>query len=199
MATAGTPLSDLEGRTGTSDGDLVQDILAQMNIPTGAQQTTSQRIPPPMPQQTYLPPQASSTQPLTMDGRIPTSHIIGNEHPTPADFAAAMAGMGGQRAAEASLMGSPVGSMPGVVQPVYQPPSKNMYSRVMGELKIPFLVSLLFFLFSLPPIRVLVAHYLPQLIKQTGDFTVPGLLAVSSLVGITFWVLNNVVAPLLSL
>ncbi len=106
MAQAGTLLSDLDGQSSGNDGDLVQKILADMSVP-------SQRgppPPPPMPQQT--PPQynqiPSTTAPMTMDSRIPTTHMIGNEHPTPADFAAAMHGMNMQQAGHA-----PIGMMPG--------------------------------------------------------------------------------------
>ena len=82
---------------------------------------------------------------------------------------------------------------------VYEAPQKNLSGRILDEVKIPFVVALLFFLFSMPPIRVLAAHYIPSLIKNTGEFTVVGLASVSSVVGLTFWVLYRVIAPLLSL
>ena len=132
-----------------------------------------------------------------MDSHIPTSHMIGNEHPSPADFAAAM------NANQASSMGlSAMSAMPGLsAMPTNQGqlPSKNLYGKILDELKIPFVVSILFFLFSLPPIRILVSHYMPSFIKQTGEFNTLGLFAVSLLVGLTFWVLHRVIAPLLSL
>ena len=201
MASAGTLLSDLESSGGGSpnDGDFVQKILQDMNIPTGGG-GGGRSIPPPLPAQAppMMPP---STQGLTMDSRIPSAHIIGNEHPTPADFAAAMVGATG-RLPQASMAGSPY--VPGVMpqqqqQELYEPPSKNWYGRIAEEIKIPFLVSLLFFVFSLSPIRVLVAHYVPALIKNTGDYQVTGLLAVSAAVGLTFWVLHRIIAPLLSI
>jgi hypothetical protein len=137
---------------------------------------------------------------MTMDSQIPSSHIIGNEHPTPADFAAAMVGMASGRPIESSLHGSaPIqaaGVMPGTG--AYDPPSKNMYGRVMDELKVPFVVALLFFIFSLPPIRVLITHYIPRFVKSTGEFTILGLAFISLLVAGTFWVLQRVIAPLLS-
>ncbi len=200
MASAGTLLSDLDGQSSSgNDGDLVQKILADMSV------SSTQRAPPPPPampaqQQIQYQQMPTTVSPLTMDSRIPTAHVIGNEHPTPADFAAAMAGMNNIRPHEQSLMGAPVGTMPGyTATQTYEPPAKNLYGRVLDELKVPFVVALLFFVFSLPPIRVLVAHYIPMFIKPTGDFTVVGLGIASLVVAVTFWFLQRVIAPLLSL
>lgn len=206
MAAAGTLLADLDQSSG-GDGDLVQKILSDMNIPTAQ----TQRAPPPLPAQTPIYHQGSSTSQMSMDSHVPTSHMIGNEHPSPADFAAAMGSsqaMGGM-----PMGGMPMGGMhgmpgmpgmPGMQMPMQMPmpgmePSKNLYGRVLEELKIPFIVAILFFVFSLPPIRVLVSHYIPSFIKQTGELQTTGLLAVSCAVGLTFWVLQRVIAPLLSL
>ena len=219
MAAAGTLLADLDGQSGGSDGDLVQKILSDMNIPTSGGQRVA---PPPLPAQTPMYQQQipSSTAHINMDSHIPTSHMIGNEHPSPADFAAAMngnqaSGMSGMAMSGMSGMPSMSGmsgmpsmsgmpampglpAMPGMSANQGQP-SKNLYGKILDELKIPFVVSILFFLFSLPPIRVLVSHYMPSFIKQTGDFNTLGLLAISLLVGLTFWLLHRVIAPLLSL
>jgi hypothetical protein len=198
MASAGTLLSDLDGQAPSAgDGDLVQKILADMSA-------TSHRGPPPPPpmpaqQQQQYQQMPTTVSPLTMDSRIPTAHVIGNEHPTPADFAAAMAGM---RPHEHSLIGAPVGTMPGYSSEpttTYEPPSKNLYGRILDEMKIPFVVAFLFFLFSLPPVRILIAHYVPMLIKPTGDFTILGLGVASLIVALSFWFLQRVIAPLLSL
>jgi hypothetical protein len=136
-----------------------------------------------------------------MDSRIPTAHIIGNEHPTPADFAAAMAGMAGARPSETQLMGAPIGTLPGYssTTQAYEPPVKNFYGRVLDDLKIPFVVAFLFFVFSLSPVRILVAHYIPHLVKPTGEFTILGLGSASLVVGLIFWFLQRVISPLLSL
>ena len=207
MAAAGTLLADLDGQSGGGDGDLVQKILSDMNIPTGG----GRPAPPPLPAQTpiYQQQMASSTSQMNMDSRVPTSHMIGNEHPSPADFAAAMgshADMGMPQMAYGQGQGQGQGQghqMPGMTMPQvgygHEQPSKNFYGKVLEEMKVPFVVSMLFFLFSLPPIRVLLSHYMPSLIKQTGEFHTTGLLAVSALAGVTFWVLQRVIAPLLSL
>lgn len=209
MASAGTLLSDLDGNGGGEDGDYVQKILSDMNIPTGGGMRPA---PPPMqahappPQQGYQQ-EPNSLQHIVADNRIPTAHMIGNEHPTSADFAAAMSGMpGGQRGHGVADMAGSVGTvgptmqgtMPGF-DSAYATPSKNMYGTIVSEIKIPAMVAILFFIFSLPPIRVLVAHYMPSLIRPTGEFHITGLLAVSLMVGGTFWVMQRVVAPLLSI
>jgi hypothetical protein len=205
MATAGTLLSDLQGSP-TQDGDLVQKILSDMSIPTGG---GAKSLPPPLPGSAPLQMAGMSTQQMTMDSRIPTSHMIGNEHPTSADFAAAM--VGANRGPE---MYMPANSMvPGAyanaqatmappqasASVAFEMPSKNFYGKILDEIKIPFVVALLFFVFSLPPIRVLVSHYVPSLIRNTGEYQIPGLLLVSAIVGLTFWILYRVVAPLLSI
>lgn len=200
MASAGTLLSDLDGQPPASDKDLVQQILADMSV-SGTQRSAPP--PPPMPaQQPHYQQIPTTISPMTMDSRIPTAHVIGNEHPTPADFAAAMAGMAGARPSEVQLTGAPVGTLPGyssgVVQ-TYEPPTKNWYGRLLDELKVPFVVAFLFFVFSLSPVRVLAAQYVPSLVKPTGEFTVLGLSGAALVVGMSFWFLQRVIAPLLSL
>jgi hypothetical protein len=218
MAAAGTLLADLDtqGGGGGGDGDLVQKILSDMNIPTGGGGERRAAAPPPLPAQTPIYQQqmsANSTQQLSMDSRIPQSHMIGNEHPTPADFASAigpmqsvpgMPGMPSMAFAQQQQQQQHFPQNPYVqggqhASGGYEAPSKNLYGRVLEEMKVPFVVALLFFVFSLPPIRVLIAHYLPSLIKQTGEFQTTGLALVSLLTGVTFWVLQRVIAPLLSL
>jgi hypothetical protein len=46
---------------------------------------------------------------------------------------------------------------------------------------------------------VLFSHYIPSLVKPTGDLTTVGVLVKSVLAGATFWILQRVVAPLISL
>ena len=147
---------------------------------------------------------------MSMDSQIPRSHMIGNEHPSPADFASAMGsqamgmqgmpmqGMGMQMQGM-GMPGMPGMQMPGMGMPGMQEPSKNLYGRILEELKVPLVVAILFFVFSLPPIRVLISHYIPSFIKSTGELQTTGLLAVSGVVAATFWLLQRVIAPLLSL
>jgi len=187
MAAAGTLLQDLEPTSG-GDNDLVQRILSDMNVPSAP---SGSRSPPPLPAQSQDQYTGNGNSHLTMDNTIPTSHMIGNQHPSPADFAAAVAG-------SRDVYTSPVGQMPGSQN---QPPSKGLSwltSAILDELRVPFMVSILFFLFSLPPIRILISHYMPSIIKQTGEYSLTGLGIVSLLVGASFWILQRVV-PLLSL
>ena len=210
MAAAGTLLSDLDGSSGGGDGDLVQKILSDMNIPSGSGSSGGGRpVPPPMQQQ--MPQQqggmnrdpgyASSTQNMTMDSRIPTSHMIGNEHPTQADFAAAMTGMASVRPDLASMSASftQQQASSGQAMPGFAAAKANIYGRIVQEIKVPFVVALLFFVFSLPPIRVLVSHYMRTMIKPTGELNMIGLAFISLVVGAVFWLLQRVIAPLLSL
>ncbi len=208
MASAGTLLSDLTDSAGPGDGDLVQKILSDMNVSSPGAAPGGRPVPPPMPQQMSMDQarMAGTMAPMTMDNRIPTSHIIGNESPSNADFAAAMMGVTGQRASEHMLMGAPVMSAPAALLPgvasaagAAEPPSKNLYGRIVEAVKVPFVIAFLFFIFSMPPVRVLLSHYAPSMIRPTGEFHITGLLFVSALVGLVFWVLNRVIAPLLSL
>jgi hypothetical protein len=206
MAAAGTLLSDLDSSGGGGDGDLVQKILSDMNIPSGGGGSGSGRpVPPPMQQQAQGqgqggmnrdPGYASSTQNMTMDSRIPTSHMIGNEHPTPADFAAAMVGAPSMAN---PFTQAPVASMEEPMPGFASGGKMNIYSRIVQEIKVPFVVALLFFVFSLPPVRVLVSHYMRSMIKPTGELNMIGLLFISLVVGAVFWLLQRVIAPLLSL
>jgi len=194
MAAAGTLLQDLDSTSG-GDNDLVQRILSDMNAPSGPQ---ARPPPPPLPQQSNPQDQmiGSGNSHMTMDSTIPTSHMIGNQHPSPADFAAAVAGSRSDMAFNAM----PVGQMPGS-QAVVAAPQKSSWlpSFLLEELKVPFMAGFLFFLFSLPPIRILMSHYLPSIVKQTGEYSLLGLAIVSLILAVTFWILQRIVAPLLSL
>jgi len=200
MAAAGTLLQDLEPTSG-GDSDLVQKILSDMNV-----QTHSRPTPPPLPAHTPMADQrmANGNSQYTMDSTVPTSHMIGNQHPSPADFAAVVSGSG-SRASELGFNAMPVGVMPGSSSSSYvaQPaPSKGlswMSSFIIDEIKLPLLVAFLFFIFSLPPIRIVISHYIPSIIKQTGDYSLIGLGVVSLILALCFWILQRVVAPLLSL
>jgi hypothetical protein len=121
--------------------------------------------------------------------------MIGNQHPSPADFAAAVAG------SRSDFMNAmPVGPLPG--SQVEKPAPKGMSwlsTLLLEEFKVPFMASILFFVFSLPPIRIVISHYIPSIVKQTGEYSLLGLAIVSLLLGASFWILQRIVAPLLSL
>lgn len=204
MAAAGTLLQDLDSTSG-GDNDLVQRILSDMNAPSSPQ---ARPPPPPLPMQSQPQDQmmGSGNSHITMDNTIPTSHMIGNQHPSPADFAAAVAG---SRSPDMSFNAMPVGQMPGMSGmsgmpgSVVLPPKTSglswFSSLLLEEVKVPFMAGLLFFLFSLPPIRIVISHYIPSIVKQTGEYSLLGLAIVSLILSSSFWILQRVVAPLLSL
>jgi hypothetical protein len=210
MSSSGTLLSELESsQPAGSDGDLVRKIFADMNNPGGGNPIVSGVG------QVISSPNPNTIQPMAMDSVPATSHVIGKDHPTPADFAAAMHGV--PRMNEGNVPPPMPGQMAPQFMPagawnpyVHQQPQqqmidldtgskKNMYARIADEVKIPILVSILVFVFSLPFLNVLFSHYIPSLLKPTGDLTTVGLLVKSLLAGGSFWILQRVIVPLLSL
>lgn len=211
MASSGTLLSDLNGDAGGSSGDndLVKKIFADMNmgsqsnpiLPSGAGGSGSM----------IMAPNPNTTQQMTMDNVPATSHIIGRDHPTPGDFAAAMHGV--PRTEGGGMLPPPMAANGMMPQGAYAPymghqqqqfvmpqlPQKNIYARVADELKTPILVSILVFVFSLPFLNILFSHYAPALVKATGDLTSLGLLLKAVTAGGAFWILQRVIAPLVSL
>ncbi len=198
MSAGGTLLSDLDQKGSPGDDDLVRQIFKDMNNPAPSFSGGNEVINAPNP---------NTVIPLSMDSAPATSHVIGRDHPTPADFAAAMHGV--QRAPVAENAPPPMGNYnmpsPWMNQQAPQQPmpvvssGKNIYSRVADEIKTPILVTMLFFVFSLPFINVLFSHYIPSFVKPTGDLTTVGVLVKSALAGAFFWILQRVVAPLLAL
>ena len=216
MASSGTLLSDLsEGGApmNSGDNDLVKKIFADMNMgsqsnpimPSGAGGSGSM----------IMAPNPNTTQQMTMDNLPATSHIIGRDHPTPGDFAAAMHGsprteMGGMMPPSMPANGMMpqgnygpyMGQQQQQQQPMmmmHQEPQKNIYARIADELKIPIFVAILVFVFSLPFLNILFSHYAPMLLKPTGDLTSVGLFVKAVAAGGAFWILQRVIAPLVSL
>jgi hypothetical protein len=196
MSSSGTLLSDLQQSGSPGDDDLVKQIFKDMNQPV----STGSMVNSPNPN-TYAP--------IAMDPNPATSHVIGRDHPTPADFAAAMHGVRDNAGGMPNMMPPPQGQfMPqaqgqwqgqGQQQQLSEGTKRNIYSRVADEVKTPILVTLLVFIFSIPVVNVLFSHYIPSLVKPTGDLTTVGVLVKSVLAGATFWILQRVVAPLISL
>lgn len=196
---SGTLLSDLDtsGSANSNDGDLVQKILNEMNTGGGS------------PAQVINAPNPNTTIQHSIDMAPPTAHMIGGEHPTNADFAAMI--YSGRPQQEQQQQQEPrqqyqqqMYHQQGSWNPPSPPPptynyvqGKSWYSSIFSELKTPILVSILFFLFSLPAVSILFSHYLPGLVKGTGELTTIGLLLKSLIAGILFWILHRVVAPLL--
>ena len=192
MSSSGTLLSDLQQSGSPGDDDLVKQIFKDMNQPV----STGSMVNSPNPN-TYAP--------IAMDPNPATSHVIGRDHPTPADFAAAMHGVRDNAGGMPNMMPPPQGQFMHQAQGQWQGQQapegnkRNIYSRVADEVKTPILVTLLVFIFSIPVVNVLFSHYIPSLVKPTGDLTTVGVLVKSVLAGATFWILQRVVAPLISL
>jgi hypothetical protein len=188
---SGTLLSDLDTLPNSpSDDNAVQRILNEMNGGSAPPPPQVQQNRPPVQQQVMNAPNPNSTLQHSMDTIPPTAHIIGNEHPTNADFAAMM------YSKQQPYYGNPYQQqMPQYVAPVVK---KSSYGPLMNELRVPVFVALLFFVFSLPFINVLISNYFPSLIKSTGDLTTGGLFIKSILAGATFWVINRIIVPLLT-
>jgi hypothetical protein len=200
MASAGTLLSDLDSKPpvfNNKDDDLVNKILADMNIPS--QSNPVMNAPPPMPSgnnRIISSPNPNSIYPVAIDPGTATAHMIGKDYPTPADFA--------------HLMHSPQFAHGGsqfanVTQPaIQQQPTLieatkgNMYTDIISQIKQPLLVAIIVFIVSLPVINVLIGHYLPSLLRIGGDLTTAGLVVKSLIGGFLFWFIQKVLVPLMA-
>jgi len=201
---SGTLLSDLDssGSANMNDDTAVQRILNEMNS-GGVQQNQAmqQQIQAPQVQSRQPPamnsPNPNSTAQHAMDAHPPTAHIIGTDHPTSGDFAQMM--YGGRNQNQQQYIPQNPYAQPMMQAPMYMPPTnkKNWYSDIVTEVKTPVLVSLIFFVMSLPFISVLISHYFPSFVKGTGELTTVGLVLKSLLAGSAFWILHRIIAPLL--
>lgn len=196
MSQAGTLLSDLDSSPGGgSDGDLVNQILADMNsappMTANPQPQMPTNLPPPagnrMPMQQAPPMQQGFPQ--ASDPAVPTAHMIGRDHPTPADFNNMMM---------ASAY-TPTDQQVVRQAPPPDPPAKNWQAAWADEFKLPILVSIVTLLVTLPAVNLLVSHYAPRLLRPGGDLNTYGLVVRSLLAGGLFWFLQRVVAPLVAL
>jgi hypothetical protein len=192
-----TLLSDLESSPPSQrDGDLVDQILNEMNSGGGGGNT----IPPPAPSGfpgnpgvISSPTQNTIVNSHVMDTAPARSHMIGNSQPTPADFAAAMHGGGnGSSYASANEPLPPPPTMPYKMR-------KSLMQRFMDEMKVPLIVAILVFVFSLPVVNFLFLHYLPSMALPTGQLTLFGTVIKSIVAAISFWILHRVIVPLFSI
>jgi hypothetical protein len=195
MSSSGTLLTDLDSG-GSNDNDIIAEIMADMNGGGAA------APPPPMPSAPPAPminaPNPNTYAPRAMDAAPATAHIIGREHPTMADFQQALNSVPYHAPPPPMGYGAPYQQQQYQQPPPPRPPKKSFLQRVMGELRQPFFVILLFFVLNLPVINFLFAHYIPRLVKPTGDLTIVGLLVKSTMAGSIFWFVNRILMPLLS-
>ena len=153
-----------------------------------------------MPMQSHQTP-LPSTYPNAADPAVPTAHLIGRDHPTEADFQRMM--MAAQGPLEFNAM---TPQMQATVPPsqtqhqqVYEEPKKNWQGQWIDEFKQPILVAIIVFVMTLPAVNLLVSHYAPTLLRPGGDMTTMGMVARALVSGALYWVLQRVIAPLISL
>jgi len=189
MSDAGTLLSELDGAR-PSDGDLVDSILSDLN------QSNQGNAPPPMGARGQMQnvQQLQSSFPTATDPAVPTAHLIGHDHPTPADFQRMMATAQGPVPFNTSAP-----QMQQQQETKYQQPEKNWQGQWIDELKQPILVAIIVFIITLPAIHLLVNHYIPSLLNPGGNFTTLGNLSRAIAAGLLYWILQRVIAPLLSI
>ena len=183
-----TLISELDSAPALGDGDFVQNILAEMN--GGSRQVINE------------PSSNTAMAPRVMDNGPATAHVIGNQHPTPGDFAKAMNTHQGQAQVQASNdmgSGQAAYNTPAPVAPRPAPAKKSWLSRIFDEFRMPLLVTIIVFIFSLPVVNFLFAHYIPWMVLATGQLTTVGLLIKSLAAGSAFWIGQRVVIPLLSM
>jgi hypothetical protein len=199
MASAGTLLSALGSGSGGSDGVFVQRILADLNTTESPSNPVMQTMPPPAGNGRVVnAPNPNTTYPLAMDPSTANAHMIGKAYPTPGDFATMM-NQGGSPAMEQGhqfqqQMGQ--GQATPILTQLTQ--GKGWFSDYMNQLRQPLLVAILVFVFSLPVVNVLLGHYMPSLLRASGDLTTIGLLVKSLGAGIAFWCILHILVPLVS-
>lgn len=206
MSGQGTLLADLdEGPSADIDNNLVQSILTDLNQSSQSNPVVS-NIPPPMGNRGAPIQNANaqySTYPTAADPAVPTAHLIGREHPTPADFQRMMTyqqvpAMQQPMPYNASPYDAHMNTLPPTYSPpAYSAPKKNWQGQWIDELREPLMVAIIVFLVTLPALNVLVATYIPSLLRPGGDYTPLGMVARAAVGGALYWAFKNVVVPLL--
>jgi len=194
MASAGTLLSDLDSKAPvmSKDDDLVNKILADMNIPSSSNPIMNAPPPPSGNGNRMIQsPNPNTTYPMATDPATATAHMIGKSFPTPADFASMMGAQGSYQAMAPGQQPSPP-----VLAQLSQ--GKGFVAETLQHVRQPLLVAIIFFIISLPVINVMIGHYLPYMLRAGGDLTTMGLLIKSLLAGALYWALVNVIVPLVS-
>ena len=199
MASAGTLLSDLDSKAPvmSKDDDLVNKILADMNIPSSSNPIMNAPPPPSGNGNRMISaPNPNTTYPMATDPATATAHMIGKEYPSMADFA---------NLAHSPSFSHGGSSYANVAPPPqqYAPPladttNGNLYADIVSQAKQPLLVAIIIFLVSLPIINVLIGHYLPSLLRMGGDLTTVGMVVKSLLGGFLFWFIQKVLVPLMT-
>jgi hypothetical protein len=205
MASAGTLLSDLDSKSpvfSNKDDDLVNKILADMNIPSQSNPIMNAAAPPPPSgngNRMIQAPNPNTVYPMSADPATATAHMIGKDYPSPADFSSLMNSpqysYGNPQFANApqQYMQQQQQQQP----TLYDSAKTNIYADIINQVRQPLLVSIIIFIISLPVVNILLGHYLPSLIRLGGDLTTVGLVVKSFLGGFLFWFIQKILVPLM--
>lgn len=194
MATAGTLLADLDGKSPVfnQDDDFVNKILADMNVPSSQNPVMNAPPAPPIPagngSRMISSPNPNTMYPHTMDPATSTAHLIGKDYPTGADFANVLHPM---------AQHAPYAQPPQAAYPTLLPAQGNFYADVLTQIKQPLIVAIIVFVVSLPALNVLIGHYLPSLLRLGGDLTTAGLAVKALFGGFLFWFIQKILVPLM--
>lgn len=194
---SGTMLSDLgQGTPDNSDGDFVQRILADLNTSESASNPVMNNMPPPAGNGRVInSPNPNTTYPLAMDPATATAHMIGKDFPTAGDFSTMMNQSSGAPYQQGQQQQQHQQQAPILTQ---LSTGKGYVNDLIHQMRQPLLVAIIFFIVSLPVINVLIGHYLPSMLRAGGDLTTVGLLVKSLGAGAAYWVILNVLVPLVS-
>lgn len=225
MTSTGTLLSDLDSKsTAPEDQQFVNRILAEMNGGGGGSGGNQIIYPggggggfPSGPGHIINSPNPNTTAPMAMDPATATAHLIGKDAPTPGDFArmmhtgaspqqfgiapqmAPIPGMPMQMAGQA---GAPYQTMANIPMPQLMPAPQSqgwfsgLFKDLGSQFRLPILVAIVIFVTSLPAVNVLIAHYIPYLIRSSGEISMMGQAAKALTGGLLFWILYKVIIPL---
>jgi hypothetical protein len=198
MSGAGTMLSELgQGSPDNSDGDFVQRILADLNTSESSSNPVMNNIAPPAGNGRVInSPNPNTTYPLAMDPATATAHMIGKTYPTPGDFSNMMNQGAAPQMMEQQMAQQQYQQAPPMLTQLTG--GKGYFGDLIHQMRQPLLVAIIFFVVSLPVVNVLLGHYMPSLLRAGGDLTTFGLLVKSLCAGAAYWVILNILVPLVS-
>jgi hypothetical protein len=195
MASAGTLLSDLEGKPPIAgDNDLVNLIYKDMNSSPEMEMRPGGAI--------QMMPSQQTHHANQMDTVPATAHVIGGQHPTAGDFAKMLQSSaqgyssGGDSWAAAPNQMSQQELM-AHLSAMQNDKGKAWSGFLLDELKIPVLIAVLVFLTNMQFVNVLMAHYASWMLETSGNMNLYGQLFKSLSVAGLFWGVQKIIIPFL--
>lgn len=73
-----------------------------------------------------------------------------------------------------------------------------MFMEIFQQIKEPLIIALIVFVVSLPAFNVLIAYYVPSLLKVGGEMSTAGLGVKAVFGGFLFWFIRKVLVPLIA-